>query len=109
MHRSNSQFIQIGKSIMGLKHEALKTIYKGRILSLLLYGAPFWIEAFKFDYKKLKYIRVQRIMNIRITKAYRTSSEALCILAGTSPIIIKTEEEVKQNIHNMYIYIQIIQ
>ena len=28
-------------------------------------------------------------MNIRIAKAFRTSSEALCILAGTTPIIIK--------------------
>jgi len=44
----------------GLKHEALKTVYKGAILPLLLYGAPVWIEAFKFDYNKLKYIRVQR-------------------------------------------------
>jgi len=35
-------------------------------------------------------------MNIRIAKAFRTSSEALCILAGTTPIIIKTEEAVKQ-------------
>jgi len=36
-------------------------------------------------------------MNIRIAKAFRiTSSEALCILAGTTPIIIRTEEAAKQ-------------
>jgi len=36
-------------------------------------------------------------MNIKIAKAFRTtSSEALCILAGTTPIIIRTEETVKQ-------------
>jgi len=29
----------------GLKNEALKTIYKGAILPLLLYGAPVWTEA----------------------------------------------------------------
>ena len=35
-------------------------------------------------------------MNIKIAKAYRTtSSEALCILAGTTLIIIRTEEAVK--------------
>jgi len=28
----------------GRKHEALKTIYKGTILPLLLYGAPVWIK-----------------------------------------------------------------
>jgi len=36
-------------------------------------------------------------MNILIAKAYRTrSSEALCILAGTTPIIIKAEEAAKR-------------
>ena len=41
-------------------------------------------------------------MNIKIAKAFHTmSSEALCILAGTPPIIIKTEEVVKQyNVRN---------
>jgi len=43
----------------GLKHEALKTIYKGTILPLLLYGVPVWIEAMKYAYNRLKYIRVQ--------------------------------------------------
>ena len=28
----------------GLKHEVLNTIYKGAILSLMLYGAPVWIR-----------------------------------------------------------------
>jgi hypothetical protein len=36
-------------------------------------------------------------MNIKIAKSFRTSSsEALCFSAGTTPIIIKTEELVKQ-------------
>jgi hypothetical protein len=35
----------------GLRHEALKTIYKGAILPLLLHGgAPVWIEAMKYAY-----------------------------------------------------------
>jgi hypothetical protein len=33
------------KVTWGLKHEALRTIYKGTILPLLLYGAPVWTEA----------------------------------------------------------------
>ena len=33
----------------GLKYKALKTIYKGAILPLLLYGVPVWIEARKSD------------------------------------------------------------
>jgi hypothetical protein len=80
----------------GLKHEALKTIYKGAILPLLLYGAPIWAESMKYEYNRLKYIRVQRLMNIRMAKAFRTTlSEALCIVTGMTPIIIKTEEAVK--------------
>jgi hypothetical protein len=54
----------------------------------------------KYEYNRLKYIRVQRFMNIRMAKAFRTlSSESLCILAGMTPIIIKIEEEIKQ--HNV--------
>lgn len=82
----------------GLKHEALKTIYKGAILPLLLYGAPVWSEAMKYEYNRLKCIRVQRLINIRMAKAFRTTSnEALCIVAGMTPIIIQIEEAVKQH------------
>jgi hypothetical protein len=83
----------------GLTHEVLKTIYKGAILPLLLCGAPVWIEAMKYEYNGLKYVRAQRLMNIKMVKAWRTtSSEALYILAGMTPIIIKTKEAVKQYI-----------
>jgi len=85
------------KVTWGLKHEALKTICKGAILLLLLYGAPVWTEAMEYSYNRLKYIRVQRLMNIPMAKAFRTtSSEALCIVTGMTGIIIKTEEAVKQ-------------
>jgi ribonuclease HI len=51
----------------------------------------------KYEYNRRKYIRVQRIMNIRMAKAYRTTSgEAPCIVTGMTPITIKTEEAVKQ-------------
>jgi hypothetical protein len=85
------------KLTWGLKHEALRTIYKGAILPLLLYGAPVWTEEMKYSYNRLKYIRVQRLTNIRMAKAFcTTSSETLCIVIGMTPIIIKTEEAVKQ-------------
>jgi hypothetical protein len=79
-----------------IKHEAMKIIYKGAILPLLLYGAPFWIEAMKHEFNRRKYIRIQRMINILTAKAFRTTSnEALCILTGLNPIIIKTEEAVR--------------
>ena len=50
----------------------------------------------KYENNRQKYIRVQRLINIRMTKAYRTtSSEGLCILTGMAPIIIEMEEAVK--------------
>ena len=43
----------------------------------------------KVSYKS-KLVRVQRLINIRIAKAYRTvSNEALCILTGLIPLPLK--------------------
>ena len=43
-----------------------------------------------------KLIRIQRLINIKIAKAYRTvSNEALCVITGLMPINIKIEETVK--------------
>jgi len=81
----------------GIKHAAVDTIYKGAILPLLTYGTPVWIEAMNQEYNRRKYIRVQRLINISMAKAYRiTSSEALCMLTTMTPIIIKLEETVKR-------------
>ena len=58
------------KLAWGLKHEALKTIYKGAILPLMLYGAPVWIDAMKYEHNKQKYIRIQHLINLQMAKAY---------------------------------------
>jgi hypothetical protein len=80
----------------GLKHQALKTIYTGGILPLLLYGAPIWRKAIDKASYKARLLRVQRLINIKIAKAYRTvSHEALCVLTGTMPIDLKIEQEAR--------------
>ena len=85
----------MAKISWGLGQGALKTIFKGVILHLLLYGAPNWSEAMKYEYNRRKYSRVQRPMNIKMVKSFRTtSSEALCNLTGTTSIIIEIEEAV---------------
>jgi len=62
-----------------------------------MYGAPIWSEAMKYEHNRQKYVRVQRLINLKMAKAYRTTSnEALCILTGTTPIILKLEKVVKQ-------------
>jgi hypothetical protein len=46
-----------------------------------------------YEHNRRKYIKVQRLINISMAEAYRTrSSEALCMLMGTTAIIIRLEE-----------------
>ena len=83
------------KLTWGLKHEALKTIYTGGILPLILYGAPVWSGVLNKKCYRGKIIRIQRLINIKMAKAYRTvSNEALCVLTGLIPIHIKIDETV---------------
>jgi hypothetical protein len=78
---------------LGLSNAALHTIYKGAILPLMLYEAPVWIEAQKKECNKTVYNRVQRLINIKIAQAFRTTSnEAICTLTGLTPIVIRAEE-----------------
>jgi len=82
-----------------LGHKSLKTIYEGALVSLLKYGAPVWEEAVlkKKRRRKLRLLqRVQRLINIKIAKAYRTISfETSCMMAGVPPIGIVIEEKAR--------------
>jgi mRNA degradation ribonuclease J1/J2 len=55
-------------------------------------ASPVWIEAVKRQ-NCMKYKKVQRLINIKIAKAYiTTSNEALCVATDLTPIIIKINE-----------------
>ena len=80
----------------GLRHNVLRIIYNGAILPLLSYGTPVWIECLKKKHNAIKLKRVQRLINIKIARAYRTTShEALCVLTGMTPILIDLGSEAK--------------
>jgi membrane protein insertase Oxa1/YidC/SpoIIIJ len=80
----------LAKLSWGLQQAALNTIHKGAILPLMLYGAPVWIQA---KIATTLYSRVQRLINIKISKSYRTTSnDAFRIITGNEPIEIKAEE-----------------
>jgi hypothetical protein len=84
------------KITWGVTHKALKTIYTGAILRLLLYGAPFWKGVLNSSCFKDKLVRIQRLIIINIAKVYRTvSNETLCIITGLMLINIKIEEATK--------------
>jgi len=53
------------KITWGLKHKALKTIYTGAILPIILYGAPIWKDVMKRSCYKAKIVRIQRLINIK--------------------------------------------
>jgi hypothetical protein len=53
---------KLAKVTWGLKHEALKTIYTGEILPLILYGASVWKSVLGNTFYKAKLIRVQRLL-----------------------------------------------
>ena len=53
MHKVNIYTLKSAK-VTWLKYGALKTIYTGGILPLLLYGAPVWIKAIEKGSYKLK-------------------------------------------------------
>ena len=81
------------KVTWGLGHEALKTIYTGGILPLMLYGAPVWKIVLNMYCYKAKINRIQRHINLRIARAYCTvSNKALCVINGITPIHIKVDE-----------------
>jgi len=76
----------------GLGHKALKTIYVGAIVPILTYGAPIWLEAIRKSKNVTKYKRIQRLMNIKISKAYRTVTyDSSCVIAAVRPIQITIE------------------
>jgi len=80
----------------GLRHDILRIIYTGAILPILSYGAPVWIEGLKRKHNATKLKKVQRLINIKIARAYRTTShEALCVLTGITPILIEMRSQAK--------------
>ncbi|CAH2233980.1 jg20059 [Pararge aegeria aegeria] len=55
--------------------------------SVMLYGAPIWVNTLKMDKYKKMLTRIQRLLAIRICGAYRTISlEAVQVIAGLIPI-----------------------
>jgi hypothetical protein len=71
----------------GFGHKSLKIIYEVAIVPLITYGAPILEEAVKKQRLLRKMQSTQRLINIKIAKAYRTISfEASCVMAGVQPI-----------------------
>ena len=92
--KSRKMIYMLGKTAKlnwGLGHKSLKPIYEGALVPVMTYGTV-WEEAIKKQRLLRKMQSSQRLINIKITKAYRTISyEASCMLAGVQPIGIEIE------------------
>jgi hypothetical protein len=72
----------------GLRHDVFRIIYSRAILAILTYGTPVWKESLHRKSNASKFKRIQRLINIKIAKAYRnTLHEALSVLTGIPPIL----------------------
>jgi len=79
MYKANIYSFKFGKITWGLKHKALKTIYTGGILPLILYEAPVWKRVMENKCYKAKLIGTQRIINIRIPRPTAQCQMKLCM------------------------------
>jgi len=93
MHKIYICTLQIGKAQLGAKTCGTEDyIHRRNTASLFIRSTSVETAIYKVSYK-LKLERVQRLISIRIAKAYRTvSNEALCILTGLTSIAIKIDE-----------------
>ena len=86
----------------GLGHKSLKTIYEGAIVPLMTYGALVWEGAITKHKYRHKLQSAQRLINIKIAKAYRTVSfKASCMMAGVPPIglVINGKAQLYKRMH----------
>mgnify|MGYP003623288889 FL=1 len=84
------------KLTWGLGHKSLKTIYEGAIIPMIVYGAPVWGDALNKLANLRKLQRVQRLINIKMIKGYRTISfDTSCVIAGVPPIGVLIEEKIQ--------------
>ena len=74
----------------GLNRSILKTLWNVCIEPILLYGAPIWLTSIQKQWCQRELKSVQRLMALRIIKAFKTVPYETCItLSGLLPILDK--------------------
>ncbi|KAI4472916.1 hypothetical protein M0802_016427 [Mischocyttarus mexicanus] len=92
-----SKLASVAKANWGLSTNTMKAIYKGVFVPIISYAAAGWADKINVHHKR-RLTQAQRYALIRVTKAYRTiSTDALCIIAGATPIDLLLVE-----IRNLY-------
>jgi hypothetical protein len=82
-----NNLLVFAKNKFGLNHKSVEAIYKGAILPIVSYACSVWVKGVDKKVIKRKLQSIQRLIALRITKAYKTvSNEALDVIANLIPI-----------------------
>ncbi|KAI4482903.1 hypothetical protein M0802_013620 [Mischocyttarus mexicanus] len=88
-----SQLARVAKAKWGLSSKTMKAIYNGVFIPVVTYAAAGWADRINVHHIR-SLIQAQRYALIRVTKAYRTiSTDALCVIAGVTPIELLVVEK----------------
>jgi hypothetical protein len=96
VYKINSCPIKVSKNELGTEFKSpVHDLQRSNFTTYEIWRTS-WIKALEKEHNRTIYNSVQRIINIKIAKAYRTTpNEALCALTGITPIVINAEEEAK--------------
>ncbi|XP_023240777.1 uncharacterized protein LOC111639211 [Centruroides sculpturatus] len=84
---------KVAKRDWGLSGESLKLVYTGAVLPMVTYGAAAWGHTVQHVHIQRKLLSIQRKVLLRITRAYRTTSnDALHVLAGVLPLDLAVQQ-----------------
>ena len=78
---------------IGGPRSSKRRVIAGTVNSIVLYGAPIWSGALRYEKYRQMVVQVQRRVGLRICSAYRTvSTEAVQVIAGVIPLDLLVEE-----------------
>ena len=103
INKIQSKIASIAHNLWGISTDVTESIYQGAIEPAILYGVDVWGEALRFKWARMLLVKMQRIMLLRICKAYRTTSnESLCVMANILPLPLKAEMIIQmKNVYNV--------
>lgn len=79
--------------VMGGARQSRRVLLANVVASILLYGAPAWVNAMNIESYRKKIIPTYRLCALRVACGFRTISyDAICVIAGMPPIEILARE-----------------
>jgi ribonuclease HI len=88
-----TQLVRIARPTWGANSDVLRTLYRGAIEPTITYCSPVWGHVAQKKCVQIKLRQIQRLIALRICKAYKTvSTNAAVLLAGFLPLHLRIQE-----------------